>query len=1320
MARAYPRHNGGLRNTILPIDLMIHVFEHLRLDPADLLHCALTTSLWSKAALQELYRHPWMYLFTYQFEAEGRVMDKMASLFLLRTLFSSCLDPPRTLFPYASFARSINLKWVNDTFDLPEAEAQILAGLRWTRSEPPKEFIVRSLIACRPYIWDFVHSQTWAPRCQPHHHSHHHHHNHQHQQQVNEQGQQALPLHILQPLPTITSAGLPLPAAPPVAQPPLFVWDSTSAQWVEQTLPGTEPSVDTQESSQEVVISDQLVAPVDDTLSSSDDNGDEASTSHSSAVSFSLSPGISASRPASQTSPPISSLWPLSLSQTQTLTFLDLRFTTVTDQLLLSLAAVCRWIESFKIANHWQHYQNTYSITDRALSYLVAAQDGLKLVHVENHREISHDHELVETLRALAVHQGSTLETLVLKTHDFQNCDLGQLGTACRRLKKFAAPGGMHLMRDQVMKLTEACKLTLEHLDFSSSDIETSTLMAIVKGLAGVNVSSGSTNSTNGENNQQCSQQNGVAPTGSKLKALILMGMEDTLNQETCAAIGEYATGLDCFRLDILESEARDVALMLSMNCGRNLRVLTLGCHDVSGDLANDILEKIAINCRLLEILDVNHWTFSNSALEKVLRKCRLLRYLNVSYTSIDEQAVEVICECLGEIKMPPDPTSSQHAPTVIFEEDGEEVVSPEGQELATNKGKGKDRTVADDIAQLDRVQQGQQSQSSAAMARDAQTERDLLDEYEYNWLQWCSLSGMIRDDEANVSTYDSSSSSSQQGDSAIVDCVEEDELDFHMEMDESIKMDASVSLDIHRYRPNDLQLSKKCDKNDASSMLGEDETISDTGESDDADDDNDGINSTAAMYNGVYPVDIQHDAKGKGISIDSSGGLHHPYPGYPSSADGSVTFSSASFPCVSPTSSSTIGSSSSASSSASSSSSSPATLCTTAKSSTLLSVGNVADTDTMCGDNGSCVLDSDHHTDNRHMITLPAGEMSIMNASGTQATLSPPPLPIPSSQPTLSKQLLTNSLEDNGVKSISGCAVDEAREVSFDPSITSSSGTCSSLEGDADEHDEKDGASEKSGGADDPLRGPFYSRLEHVNIECCSNVSIASENKIKDLMAMKQEAFRDPTRSFWAKTWVSTSPVMASSPSATSSSASSGSSSPSTLVASEDSGPLVPETLSNDTTLTTSSGASDQNYLNSHLSPSSTDTDYTATTTVTSTTGFLMQNKKTTRIWAENEHDMMMTRLAMERDGLLEAIVKWEQELETMLAAPHAQVQAQETPSVTDAATADSSLMASDSSPPSATTAAHGSSGQDDAAMLIDLPALTTASTDGSLPQVA
>lgn len=153
-------------NQILPVDLMILIFTHLSRHPQDLLNCALTIRQWTRPALQELYRHPWTYLFTYQFDTEGRVMDKHGSMLLLRTLFHGCMDPSKTLLPYASFARSVNLKWVQDTFDLPEVNIQTLTGFRWTRNEAPKDFLIRSLLTSRPYLHDFVHCLApRLPRC---------------------------------------------------------------------------------------------------------------------------------------------------------------------------------------------------------------------------------------------------------------------------------------------------------------------------------------------------------------------------------------------------------------------------------------------------------------------------------------------------------------------------------------------------------------------------------------------------------------------------------------------------------------------------------------------------------------------------------------------------------------------------------------------------------------------------------------------------------------------------------------------------------------------------------------------------------------------------------------------------------------------------------------------------------------------------------------------------------------------------------------------------------------------------------------------------
>ncbi|KAF9969336.1 hypothetical protein BGZ73_008343 [Actinomortierella ambigua] len=969
---------------------------------------------------------------------------------------------------------------------------------------------------------------------------------------------------------------------------------------------------------------------------------------------------------------PISAQWieeTLSDTVTQSLTFLDLRFTSVSDQLILSLA---------------KHYQNTYSITDRALSYLVAAQQGLRLVHVENHREISHDHELVEMLRALAVHHGSTLETLVLKTHDFQNCDLAQLGMACRQLRKFAAPGGMHLMRDQVLKLTEACKLTLEHLDFSSSDIETGTLANILKSLGGASANSGNNGD---EQQQQQQQQQQVAPVRGKLKSMVLMGMEDTLNQETCAAIGDYAGGLECFRLDILESEAKDVAQMLSKDCGRNLRVLTLGCHEVCSELANDILEQIAANCRMLEILDINHWTFSNSALEKVLRKCRLLRYLNVSYTGIDEQAVEIICECLGEVKLPPpDSATSLSKPMLVFEDEDEAAI--EGHESATSKVKAKERAVADDIAQADRpsqLQQPHQRLPSMLSEQEALAVHDQMDQplppLPEEWLQWCALDSELVLDNDNqhshtrtpLSTLASLAAAHETISNNTKSSKEEEEgekeelLEFDMEMDETTGMDLDMSLDMHRYRSNKLQFCNQRDHSDTLDMLDEDESISSIAEDysngdGDINDSDDDIQATALpVHCSTHAVDIQRDIKGKGLSVDSSGGSHHLYPGYSSVSSASGSSSSVTFSCTVSTPASSVGSSSSASASSSSwSLSCLAGLYTTVTPSAAptLTTSPTANDLTCSTVDGSSELQCNNST---HSST------SELDAQSTPLL---PSLPIPLApyhHHNLAHQLSTTSLQDETRSSTmndSSTVVEKAPEEALNPTITTTKAIkngSSNVGGDADTNDGQG----KSGRA----RGPFYSRLEQVNLECCSHVSLASENKIKALMAMKQEALRDPTRSFWASTWVSTIPVASSVASSRPSTSSSSSPSPSPSCSPMVSGSssntnssLILISATEDTMAGTppaGSTSSESDHLRMHAAAigaaaaaAKAGSSSTLTATTLTTTSFVMQGHKTTKVWAENEHDMMMTRLAMERDSLLEAVVKWEQEQEAALVA--------------------------------------------------------------------
>ncbi|KAI1293350.1 hypothetical protein EDD11_008437 [Mortierella claussenii] len=763
--------NGRNSNQLLPIDLMIQIFMHLCQQPQDLLNCALATRHWSRTALQELYRHPWTYLFSYQFDTEGRVMDKHGSMLLLRTLFQGCMDPTRTTFPYASFARSVNLKWVHDTFDLPEVDIQSLTGFRWTRNEAPRDFLIRHLLANRPYLNDFVHCHApRLPRCLFAHIT-----TETIDNFADDAAGEGIPtptalntegataegsISGMEPANTINTANtastdsddwanmmqqvtddefmtdldmnlLATPPLLPVQQPiatamplvhPVATSSSNTESSSSSTLQLDTHHHDAQAPFAHLIQADAIqisepnlsytppspislapsfgtsgnhhsfpgIAMIEEVSETAEtghitevtgeveeaepsEQGAEGTTSFAevSMIESDLEPSVSSAPqslpaiPVSVAAPtsltgiqsfyafqlpytpafghlysrtttsssvgsssrPFLATWPLTMEQTHSLVYLDLRYAIVSDSLIVSLSLNCRKIEFLKVATHWQHFPHSYSVTDRALACLVATQEALKLVHVENHREISQGHELVRTIDTLANLHGSTLETLVLKSHDFQNCNLAGLGKACQKLVKFSAPGGMHLFREEVIKLTEACKLTLEHLDFSNSDIETDCLMSIMKSTA--------------------------TPAAAKgvLKALILLGMEDTLNQETCLAIGEHGVGLDCFRLDILESEAKDVSLMLSRPCALNLRVLTLGCHDVHGDLANDILDQIALNCRNVELLDVNHWQFSEKAIENVLRECGMLRYLNLSYTDMTEGTASMICKCLGEAK---------------------------------------------------------------------------------------------------------------------------------------------------------------------------------------------------------------------------------------------------------------------------------------------------------------------------------------------------------------------------------------------------------------------------------------------------------------------------------------------------------------------------------------------------------------------------------------------------------------------------------------------------------------------------------------------
>ncbi|KAG0017089.1 hypothetical protein BGZ80_008629 [Entomortierella chlamydospora] len=609
----------------------------------------------------------------------------------------------------------------------------------------------------------------------------------------------------------------------------------------------------------------------------------------------------------SSSSPPRPFLasWPLTMEQTQSLVYLDLRHAVVTDSLVVSLSLNCHRIEFLKVATHWQHHPHCYSVTDHALACLVAAQQGLKLVHVENHREVSQGHELVRTIDVLASHHGSTLETLVLKLHDFQNCNLAALGKSCQKLTKFAAPGGMHLFREEVTKLTDACKLTLEHLDFSNSDIETDCLTSIMKGTS--------------------------TPAAARgvLKALVLLGMEDTLNQETCLAIGEYGSGLDCFRLDILESEAKDVSLMLSRPCGQNLRVLTLGCHDVHGDLANNILEQIALNCRNVELLDVNHWQFSAKAIEDVLRDCGMLRYLNVSYTDITESTADVICRCLGEVKMrlhtPVGPSSDDSLSTPL----PIDVVSSQLQTLAPAH--------SEEGLALDAIPAQEEWIDEETHARDVETEGEIsgnLDEERPDSMRKRGTEMRVKDgeetDEAYVDTNMDSDlqhvipvfSANGGGGSGVkkqsqlglvhhysnvmdlrtimnLDLDEAIEMDISAGIDGDTDMDLDMCLDLQRYHRNNSYKNEGC---------GDDRE-------DDDDDDDDGDDGTVERDEDIEMMSEDDEAiarpkepKGKEVYVG------------PDYDDSSQNGASSIFSAIGPVYSSSYGSTSSSSSSSSTS----------------------------------------------------------------------------------------------------------------------------------------------------------------------------------------------------------------------------------------------------------------------------------------------------------------------------------------------------------------------------------------------------------------
>ncbi|KAG0260088.1 hypothetical protein DFQ27_003749 [Actinomortierella ambigua] len=244
------------------------------------------------------------------------------------------------------------------------------------------------------------------------------------------------------------------------------------------------------------------------------------------------------------------------------------------------------------------------------------------------------------------------------------------------------------------------------------------------------------------------------------------------------------------------------------------------------------------------------------------------------------------------------------------------------------------------------------------------------------------------------------------------------------------------------------------------------------------------------------------------------------------------------------------VGSSSSSSSSASSSSSSsPSSSSFVDFHTTVMPLKALASTDSIASKVACSVVDGclmKPEQSNSHQVPPPTSDSihTPVSEMDTQPTALLPSLPIPSSHlhhHLLAHQLSTTSLDDDdgssGPMDSDNTAVEEAREGAYDPatgttttttttatsaSITATRGSSSSLDGDSDVGSDKND--------DSVICGPFYSRLRYVNLECCSYVSLASENKIKALMAIKQEAFRDSARSLWASTWVSTIPAASSS----------------------------------------------------------------------------------------------------------------------------------------------------------------------------------------------
>ncbi|KAF9904558.1 hypothetical protein BX616_001263 [Lobosporangium transversale] len=1279
----YYQH-GHNNHQLLPMDMMIQIFMHLSQQPQDLLNCALTTRQWSRPALQELYRHPWSYLFSYQFDTEGRVMDKLGSILLLRTLFHACLDPSRTTFPYPSFARSVNLKWVHDTFDLREVDIQALTGFRWTRNEAPKDFLIRCLLANRPYLSDFVHCHApGLPRCL-----------FAHMTTVinnfveEDTGDGANATTVLtadntavegsitdtEPANTINTANtastdsddwanmmqqatddeymvglnVSLLATPPLlpVQPiatamPLVhsVTDSISTtessplsldgndHTVQSTVihsnnpmqmselaPSYTPpspitlvstvslSTSSSSSAQAAVIDEvneatasavgentQMTAAVehvDETIGVLD-----VATSHLfQTIPIVTSPSLSAfttttvaqpmynfqqpymsefthlhpratsaSSSALSSSRPILAAWPLTMEQTHSLVYLDLRYAIVSDSLIISLSMNCRKIEFLKVATHWQHYPHSYSVTDQALALLVAAQQELRLVHVENHREISQGHELVRTINVLASTHGPTLETLVLKSHDFQNCDLASLGKACTKLKKFSAPGGIHLFREEVIKLIEGCKLTLEHLDFSNSDIETDSLMSIMKGMS--------------------------TPAAAKgvLKALILLGMEDTLNQETCLAIGEHGSGLNCFRLDILESEAKDVSMMLSRPCASNLRVLTLGCHDVHGDLANDILEQIALNCQNVELLDINHWQFSEKALENVLRECGMLRYLNVSYTDIGESTADIICKCLGEVKresivstapLPEDTLSAQvpsnmlsptqlQTPAATYSSTASitELTPEQVGDLAESK---------DELTSIEQEMMESTADSPDEerpdLSRKRGMEMRLKDESEEDDGEYMDTN-MDSDQQDVMPAYSTNGGyTKKQSQHGLVhyhtgamalrtimnlDLDEVIETDLSMNIDEDTSMDLDMRLDLQRYHRNITFKSFDRDDEIDSEQLehnAEDKErecgetmMTDTGHGEDTDEQR----------------ILSKEAKGKGVYIDKgSESPHHGaavfasiVPLYSSYGPTSLTASSAPSSGSSSSSGSSLSSSSSSSSASSSaSSSSSASLSSSASPS-------YSENAAKAQQNGQVLLTTAEAGNQRPFLCIPLL----------------PALPIPSKQaesqgvcslavPTSSSiqqacgststelnasnraEMVSNEIIRQDSMAADNCKTESATTMTTActeaPSSISSSKETEEMPMSTPQSEVVSESDEKD---DSSFVWTRDSRLEQVNVEYCSLLSVSTMSKIKALSIERQA-------------------------------------------------------------------------------------------------NFVQRGRKKTRIWVENEHDMMMTRLAMERGPELPA----------------------------------------------------------------------------------